>query len=404
MIQVLEQLFEHATDAPSDAIAPGSGTNEAYLRRLLSQSGEGGWVYLNLVCTMAQLHRFSVSQAFVQSAIRALSQRIEISKDGTKIRWIGPTPSPPDGHSPPALSRNSSDDTATTTSTREGRNHQPSTIATSLAPDSLHEGAVNKPEPNVLGTEPAPKSVKLPQYIPFFERLRMEYKMNEDRDEGSEGSVDDLTDAGTLVFYGNGLFCSDLGKNLLGKAQKAEEVVMPLGLEEDVAGAESRVGGSDSPFRPSSPLDSALTTLDGVIDLKLVDGEEGGGTFLPRSSVVEDDLKTFAASGMTEVVPADLFSLVVTTQHPTLSNGPSIKPRGTKRRAEEPLAKENEKTTTTVKRARTRIVSTSTVQHVPSVIRRVPLSPALSPLSGNSTDGSGPSPSPVRPLPLALLL
>ena len=46
----------------------------------------GGWTYLNLIFTMADLHRFNVTMPFVRTALRALATRLELSDDGNMLR------------------------------------------------------------------------------------------------------------------------------------------------------------------------------------------------------------------------------------------------------------------------------------------------------------------------------
>ncbi|KAK6516539.1 hypothetical protein TWF506_006445 [Arthrobotrys conoides] len=48
-----------------------------------------GWVYLNLINNMAQIHTLHVSLAFIKKSIRAMSDKLELSPDGNKIRWRG---------------------------------------------------------------------------------------------------------------------------------------------------------------------------------------------------------------------------------------------------------------------------------------------------------------------------
>ena len=52
------------------------------------QEGDG-WVYLNLLTNMAQLHTANVTPAFIKKAIATLSTKFELSKDGHKLRWKG---------------------------------------------------------------------------------------------------------------------------------------------------------------------------------------------------------------------------------------------------------------------------------------------------------------------------
>ncbi|KAK5114499.1 hypothetical protein LTR62_002434 [Meristemomyces frigidus] len=48
-----------------------------------------GWLYLNLLINMAQLHTICVTVEFVQKALGEYSDRFELSEDGRKVRWKG---------------------------------------------------------------------------------------------------------------------------------------------------------------------------------------------------------------------------------------------------------------------------------------------------------------------------
>lgn len=50
-----------------------------------------GWVYLNLLINMAQLHIINVTPDFIRSAVTELSRKLQISPDGKKLRWRGGT-------------------------------------------------------------------------------------------------------------------------------------------------------------------------------------------------------------------------------------------------------------------------------------------------------------------------
>ncbi|KAI9147715.1 Frequency clock protein [Paramyrothecium foliicola] len=53
------------------------------------QPDADGWVYLNLLCSLAQLHMINVTPAFVRSAVADMSAKFQLSPDGRKIRWRG---------------------------------------------------------------------------------------------------------------------------------------------------------------------------------------------------------------------------------------------------------------------------------------------------------------------------
>jgi hypothetical protein len=48
-----------------------------------------GWVYLNLLVNMAQLHTIHVTPDFVRKAVTDCSDHFEVSEDGRKVRWRG---------------------------------------------------------------------------------------------------------------------------------------------------------------------------------------------------------------------------------------------------------------------------------------------------------------------------
>jgi hypothetical protein len=75
--------------------------NIKYIKHLgvaspVADSGAGagalnGWVYLNLLVGMAQLHTLNVTLGFIRKAIVDISTKFELSADGRKIRWKGGT-------------------------------------------------------------------------------------------------------------------------------------------------------------------------------------------------------------------------------------------------------------------------------------------------------------------------
>lgn len=52
---------------------------------------DNGWVFLNLLTSMAQLHMLNVTPEFVRHAVAEVSSKFELSTDGTKVRWQGGT-------------------------------------------------------------------------------------------------------------------------------------------------------------------------------------------------------------------------------------------------------------------------------------------------------------------------
>ncbi len=50
---------------------------------------DDGWVFLNLLASMAQLHTLNVTPDFVKNSVANVSSRFELSSDSTKVRWLG---------------------------------------------------------------------------------------------------------------------------------------------------------------------------------------------------------------------------------------------------------------------------------------------------------------------------
>lgn len=114
IVQMIECLFLESLPPDSDDETPvsppanplqsdpfplpaRSSSNTQYLRAILGSEEYrhvGGWVYLNIVATFAALHRLSASISTVRHALRTKSDLIEVSVDGSKIRWKGPSRKP----------------------------------------------------------------------------------------------------------------------------------------------------------------------------------------------------------------------------------------------------------------------------------------------------------------------
>lgn len=57
----------------------------------VDRDSNNGWVYLNLLTSMAQLHTLNVTPEFIRHAVADVSSKFELSTDGTKVRWQGGT-------------------------------------------------------------------------------------------------------------------------------------------------------------------------------------------------------------------------------------------------------------------------------------------------------------------------
>lgn len=140
----------------------------------------------------------------------------------------------------------------------------------------------------------------------------------------------DLTDprqvkggTGTLVFYGNGVFCTDLSK-------EDEPVTPPLlpkvAVELDEAlGTDGGKKDSDKD-EGAGEVSVVAETEDSDVDMLAVnDGlsplTEPSATNSDRDGSANSSLLRLRASGMTTTIPADLFTVVVQTRHHPAKRG-----------------------------------------------------------------------------------
>ena len=376
LIGVLERLFEDSlpiqeTGHMSPTIS--GGTNEAYLGHLLENDDlSGGWTFLNLVCTMAQIHRFNVTIPFVRSAVHYLSHNLELSSDGTKIRWIGPRPhnasptlrSVPEKVASPPISRSSSSSRSVSTlgdqntSSSEGiargfdsngTSTEASTAATSVAPhpsEILHKATRLVPSHlHVPATAPATtlegssadvsaaavtssdEDKKAPavthstwahRFIPCPYRSQggqARTRSPDDDEADKDGSLASPA-VGTIVFYSDVGYCSDFSKTAVLPQKNVPRSMpfVPLGLQPLVEVDEPEV----------SPFGSPLSSLESVDDLAIIYGAEG---ILSSSPLESNSPATIACSlpdsgldlfrttkGMSHSIATDLFTLLVRTR------------------------------------------------------------------------------------------
>ncbi|GAA5873431.1 hypothetical protein JCM1840_007382 [Sporobolomyces johnsonii] len=459
VVQALEQLFRHSLHRPPNpdstvspffpakGVSDGTTSNEAYMANLLNHDFlSQGWVYLNLACTMAQIHRFSVTLNFVQQAVREYSDHLQVSDDGGRVRWIGARPSPPsEPLRPPEPMRprhaSSSDRSSLPSSApREGKssaslgpratqvrsastesthsssrdpssgemtnNHSlvptESTAATSQHASTSHSNsksnshlasldsnksaqqpakpvrpmaAVLQPMGRLSASPPEQTDSPLPHRSTSADAATLSLRLQAQQQQPSftfsaprelqrstsirtphssftvrsappmrrpttifhrlaRGQVLDELDAnsmwpevlpshpdraGTLIFYANGHFCSDLSKD--GPEQIPEQDDFVLGVldgKEDgpalgaVEAAQMQLDGLDEPKPSSIYFDDDADLLDMDVDAGLLTPEQESSSADSTGS----SLLRLQASGMTTTIPADLFTVFVKARYP----------------------------------------------------------------------------------------
>ena len=309
-----------------------------------------GWIYLNLLTGMAQLHILNVTPEFVRSAVRDVSTQFELSPDGTRIRWKGgkgPTLMSCDSGELSAHSSSSSFDVAIapTDNSRSGKsaenqsgsgsgnNHLSNNQSSNGRPSGY--GALYKRRPLFLSqTNP----VESHQYRPLF------YYDNHSDDSGghsydekdstlssgpnNSASNNQSGDPGNanngkkashlragkpidpIIFYNKAKFYTDLSKD-------DESMPYNCPLYTKVSKSVVGIGGAsnDSDYEDKGPISKpqaalavpSLETLNNPLPLGgLVDGTQTW----PSDEVAQPPIR-FEASGIGGVVPGDHFAIDV---------------------------------------------------------------------------------------------
>jgi hypothetical protein len=205
----------------------------------LASEDKGGWVYLNLLTGMAQLHTINVTPEFVRKALAEVSDRFELSDDGQKVRWRGgadgtrmrsdrwSSESPddndtvPDGFRPPYAARTGSSrkSAKTTVSVPEkrariSRGGSSARVHLSTTDQPTLPGLWHKYEPLFRGKAGSAgktsNALSDDDSVSSSSSLEQKYVDGADRRQRPEG--------GPIIFYHGAKFCTDLSGDLGGKS------------------------------------------------------------------------------------------------------------------------------------------------------------------------------------------
>lgn len=290
-----------------------------------------GWIYLNLLTNMAQLHTLNVTPSFVQSAITEFSSKFELSSDGRKIKWqTGNQDSEAAGHT--TLSRQASAAQSCSGSEPAARKSQP--------PVTTHEQEYSQKRQAIsLRRDSSMQSIQ--SYIPLFGHRRAVDEDDDDTESLPSVTQEEFTgvssgiastlhrslegngrrDDGLLVFYSNARFCADLtgdrsrGHRLHLASKYNLCTSRPLG-KNSVAGT-SRLGPRLERRNPLGLLHPTMTDLPEMVN----SSSETPFDFTPvapspkRVSFVDpDDTTTFPVSGLGGIRPADNLCITVISE------------------------------------------------------------------------------------------
>ncbi|KAK5692337.1 hypothetical protein LTR17_025362 [Elasticomyces elasticus] len=288
-------------------------------------SEEGhGWIYLNLLVNMAQLHTINVTVDFVQTALAEHSDRFEVSPDGRKVRWNG-------SRSTSQVSKDGDFAGAYSPHKRRKLSH----AHTQLPP---HAGVR-------ADRTLAPRTVldqRRYAYTPMFSHRGADGDSSDSSSDGDEdtassvpaplaaGNASGMTgsgvrvtrslrkkDDGPIIFYNNTRFCTDLSaehnpEKIHNAPSYAKFAARPLGASQATTAGNVETRG---------PLDVALKLPEAMqIDVR---DDLSSELIFPVSSPAEtqsENLPTrkpldLPMSGIGGVWPADNFEISVQTRH-----------------------------------------------------------------------------------------
>ncbi len=334
----------HREQIPSD--------NIEYIRHLaVSSTGhetlndpesKDGWVWLNLLTSMAQLHTLNVTPEFIRKAITDFSSKFELSSDKTKIRWLGGTTGtrmssdgddseyqmsrkPP---SNPAVA--SVDDALERTSAQAHVSSEPSTIPAT--------GAKRRP----VNLNESMNGSSTFHYKPLFfhtalsdedESEAISDSANTDGSPGIATGINSNSTAqhgrvsrsggrrrndGPMIFYNGANFCTDLSGDLNGTERRQSNYRLvtekPVGSfdfhtdergesDGDVKYAGSQHSGSQD--ETASSVDCALNLDDLKSSISSLGGEQNS----------QKDGLDMEASGLGGIQPEDNFVVKVRVRH-----------------------------------------------------------------------------------------
>ena len=300
-------------------------------------SNAEGWIFLNLLTSMAQLHTLSITADFVRDALAEFSEKFELSSDGGKVRWTGGQEYTRFSSDAESLAhRESESPSEELPSPFSSATHG---VATSHDMDSEKSqepsrGVPVNPTSRSLTSRDSVKHQKELRYAPLFfhggqsdgEHKHWGHQTNSALSSGrgddgpSSLAASVSVGNGPIIFYSRTTFCTDLsgdsGLSLLrGSTYHSANLGAVLGISGSAGHFESCIGERKGPL--------SLSLADGIADaanpkhdskndntLSLSEEEAWGSMFNDEKQSV-----LLEASGIGGVLPCDNFVVHVSVTH-----------------------------------------------------------------------------------------
>lgn len=301
-----------------------------------------GWIHLNLLCSLAQLHILNVTPDYIRQAVSERSAKFQLSRDGRKIRWRGGThgtkfSSDSSGdsseRSPDALATDGSNDDGQRK--RQRTSGQVSPVATKLQAATSTGGFHYKPMFVHHSSSSAATSLDESESQTSYPRLD-----NSNFNSRSTGFVSGSVSSpckkrrrdGAVIYYTGAPFCLDLsgdpgypGDDSPTAHMASTAQAQAAGELDDTPNLYRTESGSSLPYRPLVDGPELMETCDDV-DPEYVsydtDTDEIEGFCWceqPEKTELKPLQATLEPCGLGGVVPEDHFAVLVVTRHPIMS-------------------------------------------------------------------------------------
>ncbi|GKT55780.1 frequency clock protein [Colletotrichum tofieldiae] len=307
-----------------------------------------GWVYLNLLCNMAQLHMLNVAPDYIRNAVSEKSTKFQLSPDGRKIRWRG-------GTEGTKFSSDSSGDASQTSRSEESDRevedeHTKKRKRRQVSKSGLHSSSAGQNLSDQLKLGQKISSADSFHYKPLFVHQSSSAEQTSlDDSNSSFGAGEDSNNGeskwgnsgsgsarrkrrrldGAIIYYSGAPFCMDLSgdpgdtspSSYL--ASTGQDQQLSPSLEALRPKLPHRTeSGSALPYRPltdGKKAPSVAVATEAGSDDSEMDIEAD----FPWSNVPQDAASSkLDACGLGGVIPDDHFVVVATTKRPKMDKAP----------------------------------------------------------------------------------
>ncbi|KAK2064432.1 hypothetical protein LY76DRAFT_501569 [Colletotrichum caudatum] len=304
-----------------------------------------GWVYLNLICNMAQLHMLNVAPDYIRSAVSEKSTKFQLSSDGRKIRWRGGT----DGTK---FSSDSSGETSHTSRSEESDaandEHTKKRKRRQASKSGMYSYSADPNSSDQLKFDQQLSSVDSFHYKPLFVHQSSSAEQTSLDDSNSSGGGEDSNNGasrwgnsgsgsarrkrrrldGAIIYYSGAPFCMDLSGDpgdlspssyLTSTGQEQQSPTS----ERERPGPQRTQSGSALPYRPLTDGTKAFSVAVAT-EMGSEDSDMDIEAEFPWSDRATDPVpNTLDASGFGGVNPDDHFRVIATTRRPKINANPS---------------------------------------------------------------------------------